>query len=72
MAGAGLVPNVVETDFGFHIIKVTEGKSNTKYKIATISRELQASESTRNAIYQKAETCTLVIFCKVQVPYLPL
>jgi peptidyl-prolyl cis-trans isomerase D len=56
MGGVGLVPNIVETDFGFHIIKVTEGKSNTKYKIATISRELQASESTRNAIYQKAET----------------
>jgi peptidyl-prolyl cis-trans isomerase D len=54
--GAGLLPNVVETDFGFHIIKVTEGKSNTKYKIATVSRELQASEGTRNAIYQKAET----------------
>ncbi len=56
MGGVGLVPNVVETDFGYHVIKVTEGKSNTKYKIATISRELQASEGTRNAIYQKAET----------------
>ena len=53
---AGLLPNIVETDFGYHIIKVTEGKSNTKYKIATVSRELQASEGTRNAIYQKAET----------------
>lgn len=55
-SGTGLLPNIVETDFGYHIIKVTEPKSNTKYKIATISRELQASESTRNAIYQKAET----------------
>lgn len=56
MSGAGLVPNLVETEFGYHIIKVTEPKSNIKYKVASISRELQASESTRNAIYQKAES----------------
>lgn len=55
-SGAGLLPNIVETDFGYHIVKVTEAKSNTKYKIATVSRVLQASEGTRNAIYQKAET----------------
>lgn len=54
--GTGLVPNLVETDFGYHIIKVTEPKSNIKYKIASISRELQASEATRNAAYQRAET----------------
>ncbi|WP_337042080.1 peptidylprolyl isomerase [Emticicia sp. 17c] len=56
LSGTGLVPRVVETDFGYHIIKVTEAKSNIKYKIASISRELQASEATRNAMYQKAET----------------
>jgi len=55
-AGTGIIPNIVETDFGYHVINVTEAKSNTKYKLATISKELDASEATRNAIYQKAET----------------
>jgi peptidyl-prolyl cis-trans isomerase D len=54
--GTGLIPNLVETDFGFHIIKVTDAKSNTKYKIATVSKVLAPSEATKNAIYQKAET----------------
>ncbi len=54
-SGTGILPNVVKTDFGYHIIKVTEGKSNTKYKIATLTRTLEPSDITRTAILQKAE-----------------
>jgi peptidyl-prolyl cis-trans isomerase D len=53
--GVGLIPNVVETDFGFHIMKVTDAKTKTKYKIATVSKVLAPSENTKNAIYQQAE-----------------
>jgi peptidyl-prolyl cis-trans isomerase D len=55
-SGAGLLPNLVETDFGYHIVKVTEAKTNVIYKLATISKELSASDGTRNALFQKAET----------------
>jgi peptidyl-prolyl cis-trans isomerase D len=53
--GSGLLPNLVETDFGYHIVKVTEAKSNTKYRVSLISKVLGASDQTRDAAYQKAE-----------------
>jgi peptidyl-prolyl cis-trans isomerase D len=54
-SGTGVLPNLVTTDFGYHIVKVTEAKSNTKYKLATIAKELQVGESASNAIFSKAE-----------------
>lgn len=54
-SGTGVIPNLVVTDFGYHIVKVTEAKSNTLYKLATISKELQVGESSSNEIYTKAE-----------------
>lgn len=55
-SGTGLIPSVVETDFGYHVVNVTEAKSNTMYKLATVAKVLDASEATRNELYQKAET----------------
>ncbi|MDN5204463.1 SurA N-terminal domain-containing protein [Fulvivirgaceae bacterium BMA10] len=52
---AGLVNDVVETEYGFHIIDIVEPKTNVGYKIATIERELIPSDETRNDIYRKAE-----------------
>jgi peptidyl-prolyl cis-trans isomerase D len=54
-SGTGVLPNLVVTDFGYHIINVTEAKSNTKYKLASINKELQVGEAASNEIYQKAE-----------------
>jgi peptidyl-prolyl cis-trans isomerase D len=52
----GLLNDVVETDFGFHIIKVTESKTNVAYDIAIIERQIVPSDETLNEYYRKAET----------------
>ena len=53
--GKGLVPYIIETSFGYHIIKVTEEKTKTTYKIAQIEKELFSSDLTLNTIYRQAE-----------------
>jgi peptidyl-prolyl cis-trans isomerase D len=54
-SGTGVIPNLVTTDFGYHIVKVTEPKTNTKYKLASINKELQVGELAANEIFQTAE-----------------
>ena len=53
--GKGLLSNIVESSFGYHIIEVTEAKTKTIYKIAQIEKELFSSDQTLNAIYRQAE-----------------
>lgn len=53
--GTGLLPNVVETDFGYHIIKVTEAKNNLQYRIIAVSKQLGPSQATRDEVYRKAD-----------------
>lgn len=55
----GLLNDVVETDFGFHIIDVTAIKTNTAYKIATIEKEIAPSDETRNEAYREADMFAL-------------
>ncbi len=54
-SGKGLLPNLLETDFGYHIIKVTEPKSNLAYKMAILSKVIAPSQSTLDEVYRKAE-----------------
>jgi peptidyl-prolyl cis-trans isomerase D len=53
--GTGLINNIVETEYGFHIIKVTEQPKTETYKIASIELELGPSDVTRNEAYRNAD-----------------
>lgn len=52
---AGLVNRIVETNYGYHLIQVTEPKTNTIYKVARVQTDLAAGDQTRNEAYRKAE-----------------
>lgn len=51
----GLLSDVVETQHGYHIIDVTETKTNVVYKVAKVSLEIFVSDETRNKFYRDAE-----------------
>lgn len=51
----GLLPTLVETSFGYHIVKVTEPKTTRSYQIATVTRNIGSSDDTRDAAFRKAD-----------------
>ena len=52
----GVLNDVVETEFGYHIISVTNIKENNYYKLAVIERAITPSDATINETQRKAET----------------
>lgn len=54
-SAAGLIPRLVETDFGFHIIKVTQPKTNLLYRVAAIAKTITPSQATRDEALRKAD-----------------
>ncbi len=52
---AGLINNVVETEYGYHIIKVDEPKTNMVYEVATIERNITPSDETINVAFRDAD-----------------
>ncbi len=52
---AGVLPNVVETDFGYHIVEVTEPKTNKAYKIAIVEQQILPSDVSLNDAFRQAE-----------------
>lgn len=55
----GLLPEPVKSQFGYHLIKVTETKTNKKYFIASIDKSITAGDDTRDSVYKKAEALAL-------------
>ena len=51
----GLLNEVVETEFGYHIIYVTNTKTNTAYQLAIVEAEITPSDATINEAFRKAE-----------------
>ena len=45
---------MVETDFGFHIIKVIDTKEEQKYQVATLAKQVEPSQKTIDALYAEA------------------
>jgi len=51
----GLINRLVETQFGYHIIKVTEKLNKNSYAISSIEREITPSDDTRNKAFRRAD-----------------
>jgi len=52
---------LVETDFGFHVIKVDDTKAEPGLKLATVSKLITPSEDTENKVFVEAETFSAAI-----------
>lgn len=52
----GLLSGVVETEYGYHIIDVTELPKSTYTKLAVLELELVASDATRNEAFRNADS----------------
>jgi len=53
--GTGLMPQVVETDFGYHIVKITDAKTNIAYRLAAINKNIAPTQSTLDRVYAQAD-----------------
>nr|MBI1228601.1 peptidylprolyl isomerase [Cytophagales bacterium] len=51
----GLINRIVETEYGFHIIEVTELPRTTTHKIAVLELDLIPSDVTRNDVFRNAD-----------------
>lgn len=51
----GLINDIIETTYGYHILEVTGTKTNTTYSVAVIEEEITPSDATRNEAYRKAD-----------------
>eukprot|EP01006_Ploeotia_vitrea_P029322 TRINITY_DN61897_c0_g1_i1.p1 TRINITY_DN61897_c0_g1~~TRINITY_DN61897_c0_g1_i1.p1 ORF type:complete len:692 (+),score=-47.35 TRINITY_DN61897_c0_g1_i1:347-2422(+) len=50
----GVLPRLVKTQFGYHIIEITELKTKKLFNLATIEKEITYSDATYEVAYSKA------------------
>ncbi|MEY2793433.1 MAG: Peptidylprolyl isomerase [Bacteroidota bacterium] len=53
--GTGLMPQIVETDFGYHIVKITDAKTNIAYRLAAINKNIAPTQATLDRVYAQAD-----------------
>ncbi|AMM50928.1 peptidylprolyl isomerase [Rufibacter sp. DG15C] len=53
-SSAGLLPNLVETEYGFHIVKVTAPKTSKSYQLAQVTRTITPSDASREDAFRRA------------------
>jgi len=49
----GLLPNLVETQFGYHIVEVTNTKTYNNFLLAVVEKEVVPSDETRSEVYRR-------------------
>ncbi|WP_018343495.1 peptidylprolyl isomerase [Cytophaga aurantiaca] len=52
---AGVLPNIVETQFGYHIIRVDVPKMGKKFLVATVQKNVEAFDATVDSVYRVAD-----------------
>jgi peptidyl-prolyl cis-trans isomerase D len=57
---SGLVNNVVETDYGYHIIDVTNTKTSNAYTLAIVEEQIIPLDNTIGEAFRKAESLVKV------------
>ncbi|GAA4308757.1 peptidylprolyl isomerase [Nibribacter koreensis] len=53
-SSAGLLPNLVETEYGFHIVKVVNPKTTKSYQLAQVTRSITPSDASREDAFRRA------------------
>lgn len=52
----GVLNDVVETQFGYHLIDITSAKTNRAFEVAIVEREITPSDKTTSEAFAKAES----------------
>ncbi len=60
-SNAGLLPNIIETQFGYHIIRVDVAKTGKKFLLATVQKNVEALDVTIDSIYRAADAFAALV-----------